>query len=112
MEATARSDIATLAALLAHDARQTMPPAPTVFLGRAAMLEAWTPLTDDWGEWQALPTRANRQPGAANYLRAPGEALFRPFNLELLRIEGGLILEVTSFPPSVFPGFGLPASLP
>lgn len=115
LQATQSSDMAALAALLAEDARQTMPPEPTVFRGRDAMIAAWTPLTtgaDAWGEWRALPTWANRQPGAANYLRAPGEELFRPFNLDLLRIDGGLIVEVTTFPPSVFPGLGLPASLP
>jgi hypothetical protein len=41
------------------------------------------------GEWRLPPTRANRQPTAASYLRAPGDTEFRAFKLDVLRLEGG-----------------------
>ncbi|HYH32340.1 MAG TPA: RNA polymerase subunit sigma-70 [Pseudonocardia sp.] len=114
LAATAASDMAALAALLAEDARQTMPPEPTAFVGRDAVLAAWSSIAEgdtSWGEWHARPTGVNRQPAVANYLRRPGQARFHAFNLDALRIEGGLIVEVTTFAPSTFPGLGLPATL-
>jgi RNA polymerase sigma-70 factor (ECF subfamily) len=63
------------------------------------------------GEWRLLPTRANRQPTAAGYLRAPGDTEFRAFKLDVLRIEGGRIAEITTFGTTLFPEFGLPPTL-
>jgi RNA polymerase sigma-70 factor (ECF subfamily) len=89
------------------DIRITMPPHPMVFDG----LEAIQPLLHkgltDPGEWRLFPTRANRQPAAANYLRAHGETEWRAFKLDVLRIEGGRIAEITTFDASLFPAFGL-----
>ena len=54
----------------------------------------------------------NRQPGAAGYLRRPGETAFFPFVLSVLRCEGGQLTEIAAFEqPSMFAAFGLPASL-
>jgi RNA polymerase sigma-70 factor (ECF subfamily) len=58
-----------------------------------------------------LPTSANRQPTAASYLRARGDTEFRAFKLDVLRIEGGLIAEITTFDARLFPAFGLPPTL-
>ena len=55
---------------------------------------------------------ANGQPGAAGYLRRPGETAFAPFVLIVLRIEDGHVAEIAAFEqPSMFTAFGLPASL-
>ncbi len=55
---------------------------------------------------------ANTQPAAAHYLRQPGETEHRALALDVLRIEGGLIAEITSFvSPELFPAFGLPPAL-
>jgi RNA polymerase sigma-70 factor (ECF subfamily) len=59
-----------------------------------------------------VPTRANRLPTAASYLRARGDTEFRAFKLDVLRIEGGAIAEVTTFDTRLFPAFGLPPTLP
>jgi hypothetical protein len=64
------------------------------------------------GEWRLQPTRANRQPTAASYLRAWGDSEFRAFKLDVLRVEGGKIAEVTTFDAHLFPAFGLPPTLP
>jgi RNA polymerase sigma-70 factor (ECF subfamily) len=64
------------------------------------------------GQWRLLPIMANRQPGAAGYLRRPGETAFFPFALSLLRLEQGRLAEIAAFEqPSMFAAFGLPASL-
>jgi hypothetical protein len=63
------------------------------------------------GEWRLLPTRANRQPAAASYLKAPGDTEFRALKLDVLRLEGGRIAEITTFDTALFPAFGLPPTL-
>ena len=63
------------------------------------------------GDWRLLPTRANRMPAAASYLRAPGDTEYRAFKLDVMRVEGGLITDVTTFGHSLFPHFGLPQIL-
>jgi RNA polymerase sigma-70 factor (ECF subfamily) len=63
---------------------------------------------DSPGDWRLLPTRANRMPAAASYLRAHGDDEFRAFKLDVLRVEGDLVAEVTTFGWALFPQFGLP----
>ena len=64
------------------------------------------------GQWRVLPIMANRQAGAAGYLRRPGETAFSPFVLVILRHDGDLLTEMTAFEqPSMFSAFGLPGSL-
>ena len=50
-------------------------------------------------------------PTAASYLRAPGETVYRPFKLDVMRVVDGRIAEITTFGYSLFPQFGLPESL-
>ena len=51
-------------------------------------------------------------PGAAGYLRRPGQTAFLPFVLTVLRIEDGCLTDIAAFEqPSMFTAFGLPASL-
>jgi RNA polymerase sigma-70 factor (ECF subfamily) len=49
-------------------------------------------------------------PAAASYLRAHGDTLFRALKLDVLRVEDGLIAEITTFGASLFGAFGLPAT--
>ena len=64
------------------------------------------------GQWRVVPIMANRQPGAAGYLRRPGETRFLPFVLTVLRFEHGRLFDMAAFEqPSMFAAFGLPASL-
>jgi RNA polymerase sigma-70 factor (ECF subfamily) len=108
-----RHDAAGLTALLREDARQTMPPVPTWFVGRDTIvaLRAWWFGPAREGDFRALPTAANRQPAAAIYLRRFGDARYRLVAMEVLRIEDGLIVEVNSFLPYLIKAFGLPATL-
>lgn len=114
IEANERGDIPTLVALLREDAWQTMPPYEDWFGGRDAMIAMWSAAIvgpQSQGTWRLIPTKANRQPAVANYLRATGEREYRASNLDVLRIEHGRIAEVTTFDPGVFRAFGLPLTL-
>ncbi|TXK40362.1 sigma-70 family RNA polymerase sigma factor [Nonomuraea sp. C10] len=114
LKASQAGDLDTLAALLREDARQAMPPATLLYAGRAAILEMWRPVMEGpeaWGEWRLIETGANRQPAVASYVRRPGETSFTAVNLDVLRIEDGLIAEITTFGPEVLAAFGLPEKI-
>jgi RNA polymerase sigma-70 factor (ECF subfamily) len=57
----------------------------------------------------SCPTRANRQPAAAGYLRRLDDSAYQAFVLTVLRIENGATAEITAFerldlpPRSAFP---------
>jgi RNA polymerase sigma-70 factor, ECF subfamily len=113
VDAHERADADALAALLREDARLTMPPHPTWYAGREAILIAARQGFDPaFGRLRTIVTGANRQPAAAHYLRRPGASEYRPLALDVLRIEGARIAEITSFvTPALFPAFGLPPAL-
>jgi RNA polymerase sigma-70 factor (TIGR02960 family) len=120
MDAHARADAAAVIELLGEDVHFTMPTVvngqiqeQTRFDGRPAVAGFFRDLlgADGPGEWRLVPTRANRQPAAANYLRPWGEPTFRGVTLDVLRIEHDLVVEITTFDASVFSTFGLPATL-
>lgn len=106
-------DNAAALAIVTSDVRVTMPPAPYVFDGLAAigtLLErAFGPGRE--GDWRLLPTSANRMPAAASYLRRPGEDAYTGFKLDVLRVEGGRVAEITTFGYALFPHFGLPTTV-
>jgi len=113
IDAHERADVEASLAISRAGIRITMPPHPWVFQG----VEALAPLMaqafgdESPGTWRLLPTSANRMPAAASYLLVPGDTLFRPFKLDVLRIEEGAIAEITTFGAELFPAFGLPESL-
>jgi RNA polymerase sigma-70 factor (TIGR02960 family) len=113
IDAHQRCDAAAAVAIAAQDIRITMPPDMMCFDG----LDRIMPLLerafgeDRDGDWRLLPTMANRMPTAASYLRRPGDTVFRPFKFDVLRIENGAIVEITTFGATLFPVFGLPPSL-
>jgi RNA polymerase sigma-70 factor, ECF subfamily len=126
IDAHERADAAALAELLAAHARAVMPPLATWWEGRDAIVEAMVevPFQREFGELRLLPTAANRQPAAAAYRRPPGESRFLAIGLNVLRIEDGRLVELSSFPcaplgpkfseaevPDLFPAFGLPTAL-
>ena len=105
-----RFDAEAAMAIAARDIRITMPPYPVRFDGP----EAIRPLMAEaaaMGEWRVLPVAANRTPAAAGYLRRPGDSAFRAFKLDVMRIEAGVIAEITTFNAELFGAFGLPPTL-
>jgi RNA polymerase sigma-70 factor (ECF subfamily) len=87
-----------------------MPPLSYCYQGP----ESIRPLMADaaaMGEWRLVPAGANRMPAAASYLRRPGDSVFRAFKLDVMRVEGAVIAEITTFPADHFAAFGLPLAL-
>jgi RNA polymerase sigma-70 factor (TIGR02960 family) len=113
VDAHSRCDAEALAALVRDDVRVTMPPHPMCYQGRDSLAPlyelAFGP--ERMGDWRLVPTLANRQPAAGSYLRRPGDTVFRAFKLDVLRVEGDAIAEFTTFDATLFPAFGLPATL-
>jgi RNA polymerase sigma-70 factor (ECF subfamily) len=113
IDAHERCDAAAAVAIAARDIRITMPPYSLCYDG----VEAIAPLLDRAlgpdreGDWRLAPTGANRMPAAASYLRRPGDSAFRAFKIDVLRVDGGLIREVTTFGAALFPAFGLPPAI-
>jgi RNA polymerase sigma-70 factor, ECF subfamily len=109
VDAHERADADALAELLREDARLTMPPHPTWYAGREAIMIAMRQGFDPaFGRLRSLVTAANMQPAAAHYLRRPGETEYMPLALDVLRIEAGRVAEINSFVfPELFPAFGL-----
>ena len=114
IDAHERADVDTLAELLREDAFLTMPPHPSWYAGRDAIVTASRKGFDPaFGRLRSTVAGVNLQPAVAHYLRPPGESEYRPLALDVLRIEGGLVAEITSFVfPGLFPTFGLPPTLP
>jgi RNA polymerase sigma-70 factor, ECF subfamily len=129
MDAFERADLEAVTALLREDVRATMPPTPSWHDGRdaivTALAQSLTPASPEYmGRWRLVPFGVNMQPAAAAYLRRPGDSEFRAFALDVLRVEGGRVAEITAFiQPGVdlseapyvgydlFEAFGLPATL-
>jgi RNA polymerase sigma-70 factor (ECF subfamily) len=110
IDAHERCDAAAAVAIAAQHLRVTMPPYPYVFEGRDAIPGLMDRAASE-GDWRLLATRANRMPAAASYLRRPGDTAFRAFKLDVLRIDGGAVAEITTFGPALFDAFGLSATL-
>jgi RNA polymerase sigma-70 factor (ECF subfamily) len=106
-------DAAAAAELMREDIRVTMPPQPMVYDGRDAIVPLLARAFGDQreGDWRLVPTRANRMPTAASYLRKPGETEWRAFKFDILRCVDGGVAEITTFGPKLFAEFGLPQTL-
>jgi len=117
MDATDRADVAALTALLREEARLTMPPFPTWFQGSEEIATAFALAIDPnlptyQGVFHTVATAANRQPAVAAYVRRPGDSEYRALGLDVLRLEGELVIEITRFVRAdMFAAFGLPPTL-
>lgn len=110
-------DAAEIANVLRDDVVLTMPPNPFWFHGRSAMLAfvmaSLDPASPTFlGHWRSVPTTVNTMPACANYVRLPGTTIYRAQVLDVLRIEGDQVAEITSFEPHHLVRLGLPLVLP
>jgi RNA polymerase sigma-70 factor (ECF subfamily) len=105
-----RGDVEAVVAMLADDARMTMPPLPTWYRGReeiAAFLRGW-PLAGA-NRWLLLPARANGQLAFGVYDWSEETGSFTPHSVSALTLRGAQIEEITAFlTPEAFRHFGLP----
>ncbi|WP_432939619.1 RNA polymerase subunit sigma-70 [Kribbella sp. CA-253562] len=116
MDAAAVADIDAMVELVREDAVLTMPPNPFWFTSRDALFGFVRPNLDPAspmfaGHWRHLPVRANGQLAVAAYLQRPDTSVYRAQLLDVVRFEDGLIAQITTFEPHLFPAFGLPMTL-
>jgi RNA polymerase sigma-70 factor (ECF subfamily) len=113
-DAWERHDVDTVVAMLADDARMTMPPQPSWYQGRdaiATFLRGW-PLSPS-KRFRLLTTRANGQPALAGYLWDEQTSSFQAESIIVLTLRDDSIEEITAFrTPELMPLFGLPERLP
>ena len=105
VDAFTRADAAALVDLLRADVELEMPPNPTWFTGRQAVLGflANRVLRKDF--FHLVPASANGQPAAVTYHRAADGAL-EPHGIQVLTLTGDRIARVTAFnDPSLVPVF-------
>jgi RNA polymerase sigma-70 factor (ECF subfamily) len=113
-DAWEHNDVDAVVALLADDARMTMPPQPGWYRGRdaiATFLRGW-PLAAA-KRFRLVRTSANGQPALAGYLWDDAASWFEAESLIVLTFRGDRIEEFTAFrTPGLFPLFRLPEHLP
>jgi RNA polymerase sigma-70 factor (TIGR02960 family) len=111
VEAWEAADVDRLVALLRGDARMTMPPTPSWYLGRDAVGAFFaTFLASELGTGsRLLPTRANGQPALAVYGRAGDDGLHQPLGIKVLTLDDrGRIAAIHGFTdPELLRLFGL-----
>jgi RNA polymerase sigma-70 factor (ECF subfamily) len=99
-----------IVAMLADDARYSMPPLPEWYHGkediRAFLLGG--PLRS---RWRFLPTTANGQLAFGTYLWDESAGQYLPGGLDALTIQGGHVADVTSFLEADLTRFRLPARI-
>ena len=112
-DAWERNDVDAVVAMLADDARMTMPPQPSWYQGRdaiATFLRGW-PLSRV-KRFRLLPTSANGQPALAGYIWDEQTSSFGAESIVVLTLRDDSIEEITAFrTPKLFPLFGLPERL-
>jgi RNA polymerase sigma-70 factor (ECF subfamily) len=107
-----QADPEALIALLHQDVRLAISPQVGEWNGRPDVGDALRGGMNSLGQWRLLPIVANGQPGAAGYLRRPGQTAYLPFVLTVLRFEHDRLADIAAFEqPAMFAAFGLPASL-
>jgi RNA polymerase sigma-70 factor (ECF subfamily) len=106
-----KRDVHALVTMLVEDATFAMPPHPTWWHGREAVIRfiASTGTPDV----RHIVTQANGQPAVAWYGWDRARNAYRPTALEVLGLDGPHVKDITAFvSPELYPRFGLPRELP
>jgi RNA polymerase sigma-70 factor (ECF subfamily) len=114
LDAHDRADADALTALLGEEMRFTMPPNPFTTEGVEAFVEMCRGAfvgPEALGHFKLVPTRANGQPAAAEYVKAPGDDRYRALGLDVLTVRDGKIVAVATFEPHIIAAFGMPMEL-
>jgi RNA polymerase sigma-70 factor (ECF subfamily) len=109
-----RNDVDAVVAMLADDAKMTMPPLPTWYRGReqVAIFLGGGPLAGAT-RWRLIPVRANGQLAFCAYAWDDKTQAFVLHAVNVLTLRGAQIQEITAFlAPDAFRGFDLPAAVP
>src|SRR6516225_2994524 len=109
-----RNDVDAVVAMLAEDAKMTMPPIPTWYQGReqvGVFLNSWV-LTGAQ-RWRLLPARANGQLAFGAYVWDEKAQAFVADAVTVVGLRGTQIEEITAFrTPDALRGLGLPGAIP
>ncbi len=100
------------ASVLRDDAILSMPPMAGWYAGREAIVlfAAW--LRGAMGDLKMVQIQASGGPAIAGYTRAPGETVYRPAAIHVLRFDGDRVAEIHAFLlPQYFERFGAPLEL-
>jgi RNA polymerase sigma-70 factor (ECF subfamily) len=105
------ADLPALAALLRHDVELEMPPIPTWFTGRDAVLEFFATRSLRSPGRRLVATRANACPAFATYRLEP-DGTYTAHSIQVLETTDGKITHIYSFlDTDLFRTFDLPLSL-
>jgi RNA polymerase sigma-70 factor (ECF subfamily) len=111
VDAFTRADPDALVNLLRADVELEMPPVPTWFTGRHAVVGFLASRVLRRDQWRMVPTRANGQPALVAYQRT-GEGRYQAHGIQVLTVVGARIARITAFnDPSLVPTFGLAPAL-
>ena len=111
VEAWERNDVEAIRALLVEDAIFAMPPYPSWWRGRDAVIAMFAAAGAP--RLRHIETRANGQPAVAWYVWDPQREAYAASALEVITVDGGRIEQITAFvSPALFSRFGLPDALP
>jgi RNA polymerase sigma-70 factor (TIGR02960 family) len=111
MTAWQAGDVDGIVAMLADDARFSMPPLPEWYHGPEA-IRAFLIGGPLLSRWRFLPTTANGQLAFGTYLWDDAAGAYMPGGLDVLAIRDGRVAEIVAFLSADLTDFGLPASLP
>jgi RNA polymerase sigma-70 factor (ECF subfamily) len=107
-------DLDAFAALLAEDARLSMPPQPEWFEGREAICAFLAHVMRAMPHrYRLVPVKANGQNAVGVYSAPLGGGEFRGQAINVIAMRGGYVTTMTRFAkPNLFRLFGLPETLP
>jgi len=110
VQAWESADIDGLVELLREDATLSMPPLPTWYAGREAIITAAQEKIfagDARGRWLMQSIRANRQPACAVYQRDEA-GVYHAFGISVLTVEQDQVVDIITFiDPALFSHFNL-----
>jgi RNA polymerase sigma-70 factor, ECF subfamily len=108
------ADIDGLVNLLREDATLSMPPLPTWYGGREAIITAAQTMIfagEARGRWLMRSMRANRQPACAVYQRDEA-GVYHAFGISVLTIKQDHVADIITFiDPALFSHFNLPLEI-